>query len=126
MRYKIPYDITPPWLYAIEVQGNFFNEAFTVGSLRNQTDNIVNYPCKLQEVQERNVDCVAQVDQIGDPKNIMSGTTKITEDPMKLQIAHDCVDLMDTAGLIKNGMVFQSGAGEGHSCSVPRRQDWLR
>ena len=75
------------------------------------TDNIVDYPCKLQEVQERNVDCVAQVDHIGDPKNIMSGTTKITEDPMKLQIAHDCVDLMDVAGLIRNGMVFQSGAG---------------
>jgi len=75
------------------------------------TDNIVDYPCKFQEVQERNVDCVAKVEHIGDPKNIVSGTTKITEDPMKLQIAHDCVDLMDAAGLIKNGMVFQSGAG---------------
>jgi len=41
----------------------------------------------------------------------MSGTTKITEDPMKLQIAHDCVELMDAAGIIKNDMVFQSGAG---------------
>jgi citrate lyase subunit alpha/citrate CoA-transferase len=75
------------------------------------TDNIVDYPCKHQEIQERYVDCVAQVDKIGDPKNIMSGTTKITEDPMKLQIAHDCVDLMDAAGLIKDGIVFQSGAG---------------
>jgi len=75
------------------------------------TDNIIDYPCKLQEVQERNVDFVAQVDHIGDPKNIMSGTTKITEDPMKLQIAHDCVELMDSVGLIKDGMVFQSGAG---------------
>jgi citrate lyase subunit alpha/citrate CoA-transferase len=75
------------------------------------TDNIVDYPCKLQEVQERNVDCVAQIDHIGDPKNIMSGTTKITEDPMKLQIAYGCVELMDAAGLIKDGMIFQSGAG---------------
>jgi citrate lyase subunit alpha/citrate CoA-transferase len=75
------------------------------------TDNIVDYPNKYQEIQERHVDYVAQVDQIGDPKNIMSGTTKITENPMKLQIAHDCVDLMDAAGLIKNGMIFQSGAG---------------
>jgi citrate lyase subunit alpha/citrate CoA-transferase len=75
------------------------------------TDNIVDYPCKFQEVQERNVDCVAKVEHIGDPKNIVSGTTKITEDPMKLQIAHDCVELMDAAGLIKDGMVFQSGAG---------------
>ena len=41
----------------------------------------------------------------------MSGTTKITEDPMKLQIARDCVELMDAAGIIKDGMVFQSGAG---------------
>jgi citrate lyase subunit alpha/citrate CoA-transferase len=41
----------------------------------------------------------------------MSGTTKITDDPMKLQIAHDCVDLMDASGIIKDGMVFQSGAG---------------
>jgi len=75
------------------------------------TDNIVDYPNKFQEIQERHVDYVAEVDKIGDPKNIMSGTTKITENPVKLQIAHDCVDLMDRAGLIKNGMIFQSGAG---------------
>jgi citrate lyase subunit alpha/citrate CoA-transferase len=75
------------------------------------TDNIVDYPCQIQEIQERHVDYVAQVDKIGDPENIMSGTTKITDDPMKLQIAHDCVELMDAAGLIRNGMVFQSGAG---------------
>jgi len=75
------------------------------------TDNIINYPNKFQEIQERSVDYVAKIDKIGDPQNIMSGTTKITEDPMKLQIAHDCVDLMDAAGLIKDGMIFQSGAG---------------
>ncbi len=74
-------------------------------------DNIVDYPCKYQEIQERYVDYVAVVDRIGDPKNIMSGTTKITEEPDKLQIARDCVALMDAAGLIKDGMVFQSGAG---------------
>jgi citrate lyase subunit alpha/citrate CoA-transferase len=30
---------------------------------------------------------------------------------MKQQIAHDCIDLMDAAGIIRDGMVFQSGAG---------------
>jgi citrate lyase subunit alpha/citrate CoA-transferase len=75
------------------------------------TDTIVDYPCTFQEIQERHVDSVAQVDRIGDPKNIMSGTTKITEDPMKLQIARDCAELMDAAGLVKDGMIFQSGAG---------------
>ena len=75
------------------------------------TDNLVDYPCKCQEIQEKYVDFVAQVDKIGDPKKIMSGTTKVTGDPEKLQIARSCVDLMDAAGLIKDGMVFQSGAG---------------
>ena len=75
------------------------------------TDNIVDYPCKFQEVQERNVDCVVKVDHIGDPKKIIYGSTKITENPMKLQIARNCVELMEATGLIKDGMVFQSGAG---------------
>ena len=75
------------------------------------TDNIVKYPCKYQEIQERFVDYVAEVEKIGDPKNIMSGTTKVTEEKEKLQIAKDCIELMDAADLIKNGMIFQSGAG---------------
>ena len=75
------------------------------------TDNLVDYPLHYQEIQERYVDCVVKVDQIGDPQKIMSGTTKITEDPMKLKIAHDCVDLMDVSGIVKDGMIFQSGAG---------------
>jgi citrate lyase subunit alpha/citrate CoA-transferase len=75
------------------------------------TDNIVEYPCKYQEIKEGSVDYVVKVDNIGDPKNIVSGTTKITEDPMKQGIAHKCIEVMDAAGIIKNGMTFQSGAG---------------
>jgi len=75
------------------------------------TDNIVEYPCEFQEIQERYVDYVAHVDRIGDPRNIMSGSTKITDDPLKLQIAYNCVDLMDAVGIIKEDMIFQSGAG---------------
>jgi len=75
------------------------------------TDTIVEYPCKPQEIQERYVDCVVQVDRIGDPKQIVSGSLKITDDSEKLNIARQCVDLMDAAGLIKDGMVFQSGSG---------------
>lgn len=75
------------------------------------TDTIVEYPCKPQEIQERYVDYVVQVDKIGDPNQIVSGSLKITDDSEKLNIARQCVDLMDAAGLIKDGMVFQSGAG---------------
>jgi citrate lyase subunit alpha/citrate CoA-transferase len=75
------------------------------------TDNIVDYPCGYQEITEGYVDYVVKVDNIGDPKNIISGTTKITEDPMKKKIAYSCIELMEKAGIIKNGMTFQSGAG---------------
>jgi len=75
------------------------------------TDTIVDYPCKPQEIQERYVDYVVQIDRIGDPNQIASGSLNITDDSEKLNIAHQCVDLMDATGLIKDGMVFQSGAG---------------
>jgi len=75
------------------------------------TDEIVKNPCTHQEITEDYVDYVAEVDKIGDPEYIVSGTTKVTEDPLKLDIAHKCIDLMDAVGIIKNGMTFQSGAG---------------
>jgi len=75
------------------------------------TDNIVNYPCGYQEITEGFVDCVVESDRIGDPGHIVSGTTKITVDPIRQGIAHRCIDLMESVGIIKNGMTFQSGAG---------------
>jgi len=75
------------------------------------TDNIVEYPCRFQEITEEYVDYVVKVDCIGSPENIVSGTTKITLDPLKQGIAHRCIDLMNAVGIIKNGMAFQSGAG---------------
>lgn len=75
------------------------------------TDNLVSRPCPFQEIDERYVDYVAQIDQIGDPAHIVSGSLKLTEDPTKKHIAKQCIDLMDAAGLIKDGLVFQAGAG---------------
>ncbi|HDQ16212.1 MAG TPA: citrate lyase subunit alpha [Bacteroidetes bacterium] len=75
------------------------------------TDNLVDYPCRFQEIEEIYVDYVVEVKDIGNPEKIVSGTTKITEDPMKQGIAHSCVGLMDAVGIIKNGMKYQSGAG---------------
>jgi len=75
------------------------------------TDEIIEYPSPHQEITESYVDYVVTVDRIGDPNYIASGTTKITENPMKQGIARRCIDLMDAAGIIKNGMGFQSGAG---------------
>jgi len=86
-------------------------DALTADKVIVVTDNIVEYPCKFQEIKEGYVDYVVEVNNIGNPKSIVSGTTKITDNPMKLGIANSCIDLMDAVGLIKNGMSFQSGAG---------------
>ena len=75
------------------------------------TDNLVDYPCPYREIYEGLVDYVVEVDRIGNPEKIVSGSLKITEDPMKLQIGKHCVDLMDAVGIVKNDMIFQAGAG---------------
>ena len=75
------------------------------------TDNLVDYPCPYREIYEGLVDYVVVVDKIGNPSKIVSGSLKITEDPMKLGIGKSCVDLMDAVGIVKNDMIFQAGAG---------------
>ena len=57
------------------------------------------------------VDYVVKVDQIGDPKGIVSGTTKPTKDPIQLKIARDTARLIEELKMIKPGMSFQTGAG---------------
>ena len=57
------------------------------------------------------VDYVLKVDAIGDPKGIVSGTTKITKDPVGLKIARNTVKLLEEIGLIEEGLSMQTGAG---------------
>jgi len=89
------------------------------------TDTIVEYPCLYQDIHEGYVDYVVEVDRIGDPEKIVTGTLKITNDPMKLGIAQSCIDLMDAAGLITNELVFQLGAGGISLAAVPFLQQRL-
>jgi len=89
------------------------------------TDTVVEYPCIYQEIHEGYVDCVVQVDRIGDPDKIVTGSLKITDDPMKKGIAKSCVDLMDAAGLLTNDLIFQLGAGGISLAAVPYLQQRL-
>lgn len=74
------------------------------------TDHLTLYPCPRPEIGEDLVDYVLRVDSIGDPHSIVSGTTKITEDPVRLKIASLAADVMDAAGMIRENMSFQTGA----------------
>jgi citrate lyase subunit alpha/citrate CoA-transferase len=75
------------------------------------TDNLVPFPCVPWQIQGNNVDYVVQVDSIGDPSKIVSGTTQITRSPERLLIAENVARLIRDAGIMREGFSFQAGAG---------------
>lgn len=75
------------------------------------TDNLVAYPLQDWSISESYVDYVVQVEAIGDPKGIVSGTTKITRDPVGLVMASHAAKVIEASGLLKDGFSFQTGAG---------------
>ena len=75
------------------------------------TDNLVPYPMLGWSIPEIYVDYVVEVDAIGNPKGIVSGTTKITRDPVGLVMAERAVQVIQHSGLLKDGFSFQTGAG---------------
>src|SRR3712207_2178598 len=75
------------------------------------TDNLVPYPACPIDISQVYVDYVIKVDSIGNPAAIVSGTTKITKDPVGLKIAKMAAQVIDASGLVKDGLSFQTGAG---------------
>ena len=78
------------------------------------TDNLVPYPMLDFSIPENYVDYVVTVDAIGNPKGIVSGTTKITRDPVGLVMA---------SRLLKDGFSFQTGAGGASLAAAKFLQD---
>ncbi|MBE7012761.1 MAG: citrate lyase subunit alpha [Ruminococcaceae bacterium] len=75
------------------------------------TDNLMPYPMEGWSISEDYIDYVVEVDAIGDPKGIVSGTTKITRDPVGLVMASHAAKVIEASGLLKDGFSFQTGAG---------------
>ena len=75
------------------------------------TDNKVPFPCIPWQIQGNNVDYVVEVDRLGDPEKIISGTTRITKSPDRLLLAELTAKFCQSAGIVKEGFSFQSGAG---------------
>jgi citrate lyase subunit alpha / citrate CoA-transferase len=75
------------------------------------TDNLVPFPCVPWHIQGNNVDFVVEVDSIGDPSKIVSGTTQITKSPDRLLIAEYVARFLRDAGIMRDGFSFQAGAG---------------
>lgn len=75
------------------------------------TDNLVDYSLTECSIPEKYIDYVVSVDAIGDPNGIVSGTTRITRDPIGLIMASHAAKVIEASGLLKDGFSFQTGAG---------------
>jgi citrate lyase subunit alpha/citrate CoA-transferase len=75
------------------------------------TDHLVPFPCLPWQIQGNNVDVVVEVPSIGDPDQIVSGTTRITNSPERRRIAELAARFCAEAGIMRNGFSFQAGAG---------------
>lgn len=91
--------------------GYAFSDARCAGKVVAVTDNLVPYPASPASIDETLVDYVVRVDCIGDPQGIVSGTTRITRDPVGLRIAQYAAQVIQHSGLLKDGFSFQTGAG---------------
>lgn len=99
--------------------GYAFSDAMHADKVVVLTDNLVQYPLKDTSINEGYVDYVVEVPQIGDPARIVSGTTKITRDPLGLRIAGLAAQVVKHSGYLKDGFSFQTGAG-GASLAVAK------
>jgi citrate lyase subunit alpha / citrate CoA-transferase len=75
------------------------------------TDNLVPYPAVPVGISQTVVDFVVPVESLGDPTKIVSTTTRITTDPIGLQIAKYAALVIESSGLMKDGFSFQTGTG---------------
>lgn len=75
------------------------------------TDNLLPYPIPNISIPQIFVDYVVPVDRIGDPAGIVSGTTRVTRDPMRLLISRHASRLIEASPYFKDGISFQTGAG---------------
>ena len=75
------------------------------------TDNLVDFPCMPMEIEGNYVDHVVVIDKIGIPERIISGTTKITKNPERLEIAELTISFLLESGILKDKCFLQAGAG---------------
>ncbi len=75
------------------------------------TDNMVPFPCVPWQIQGNYVDYTVELEKVGIPEKIISGTTRITKSPDRLLLAEMTAKFCEETGIIRDGFSFQSGAG---------------
>ncbi len=75
------------------------------------TNDLQPYPVYPMEIQQGWTDWVVEVEEIGDPENIVSGTLQLTRSPTNLRIARLTADAVVASPYFVDGFSFQGGAG---------------
>jgi citrate lyase subunit alpha/citrate CoA-transferase len=111
---------------AFGVLGYGHSDADWAGCVVAVTDNLVSYPAQPISISQTKVDHVVQVASLGDPSKIVSTTTRVTTDPIGLQIAKFAAAVIDASGLLKDGFSFQTGSGGTSLAVAANIRDMMR
>ncbi len=91
--------------------GYAFTDALHARTVIAVTDNLVRFPAVPVSIPQSMVDWVVPVQRLGDPAKIVSTTTRVTTDPLGLQIARYAAQVIDASGLLRDGFSMQTGSG---------------
>ena len=75
------------------------------------TDNVLSTPLTQISIPSSRVDYVLEVDSIGDPSKIASGSLGRKIPQQRLEIAENVVKIMEYSGFLEDGFNWQAGAG---------------
>jgi citrate lyase subunit alpha / citrate CoA-transferase len=91
--------------------GYAFTDALHARTVVAVTDNLVPYPVAPVSIPQSLVDHVVPVQRLGDPTKIVSTTTRVTTDPVGLQIARHAAQVIEASGRLRDGFSMQTGSG---------------
>lgn len=75
------------------------------------TDCLVPFPNVPASISMTDVDYVCVVDEIGNPKKIVSNVVRVTKDVRELMMAEYCTKIIAQSPCFKDGFSFQTGGG---------------
>lgn len=91
--------------------GYAFSDAQYARRVIAVTDTLIEYPAAPFSIPQTLVDWVVPVERIGDPGRIVSGTLRVTRDPLRLIIAEQAARVIEQSGVFVDGFSMQAGAG---------------
>ena len=71
----------------------------------------VSVPLEYVSIPQTQVDYIVEVESIGDPSGIATGSIRISKNPAELVISKYVAEVIKYAGLLKEGIIFQFGCG---------------